>query len=59
MVSVMRRERFAKELRVRAAALRKIALENDSEDDSSLAENLTRVAEDLERRARRFETASL
>ena len=59
MVSAMRRERFARELRVRAAALRKIALEQDPEDGSSISEHLTRVAEDLEQRASRFETAGV
>lgn len=52
----MRRERFAKELRARAAALRKIALEHDPEDDPGVAENLARVADDLEHRACRLET---
>jgi hypothetical protein len=59
MVSIMRRERFALELRRRAAALRKIAEVYYPEDDPEIAENLARAAEDLEQRARRFETAGV
>ena len=53
----MRRDWFAKELRLRAAALRKVALGFDPQDDLSAAQALTRAAEDLEQRARRFESA--
>jgi hypothetical protein len=54
----MKRRAFAKELRSRAAALRAIAAGEDAEDDQSVARELTRVADDLEQRAGRFETAS-
>jgi hypothetical protein len=54
----MKRRAFAKELRSRAAALRVIAAGEDAEDDQSVARELTRVADDLEQRAGRFESAS-
>jgi hypothetical protein len=55
----MKRRAFAKELRARAAALRRaIAAGQDADDDQSIVRELTRVADDLERRAGRFETAS-
>jgi hypothetical protein len=54
----MKRRAFAKELRARAAMLRTIAAGQDAEDDQSVARELTRVADDLEKRAGRFETAN-
>ena len=54
----MKRQAFARELRARAAVLRTIAAGQDTEDDESVARELTRVADDLEKRAGRFETAN-
>ena len=55
----MKRIRFAKELRLRAAALRKIARELDPDDEPGIMENLVGAADDLERRALRFDAAKL
>jgi len=54
----MTRRRFAQELRARAAALRAIVAGDDAEDDQSIAQDLSRVADDLEQRAARYEIVS-
>lgn len=45
----------ARVLRERAAAIRKLAREQMSEDEPALADNLSQVADDLEERAKRLE----
>jgi hypothetical protein len=45
----------ARVLRERAAAIRKLAREQMSEDEPGLADNLSQVADDLEERAKRLE----
>jgi hypothetical protein len=57
-IATMKRRVFAKELRARAAALRAIIAGQDAEDDQTIARELSRVADDLEQRAGRFETVT-
>jgi hypothetical protein len=51
----MKAPQAARLLRERAAALRKLAREQMSEDEPKLADDLSRVAADLEARAKRLE----
>lgn len=51
----MKGPKAAQLLRERAAAIRKLVREQMSEDEPTLAHNLSQVADDLEERAKRLE----